>query len=109
MIKQYKDLKYTIKQSKWGIKLDKVDRIPHKDYKLQIKICKTAKKLVFKRYTQYYEYKVLFYDYPRIYLLTFIKLLQPICCDGQIVNDIELEKYNKNFQKRELLPLDSRK
>lgn len=67
------------------------------------------KKLVFKYYTWYYKYKVLFYDYPGINLPTFIKLQQPICCDDEIVNDTELERYNKDFQKRELPLLDSRK
>lgn len=34
-------------------------------------------------------------------LFTFIESLQPICCKSQIVNDNELEKYNKDFQEKD--------
>lgn len=34
IIKQYKNLRHTIKQSRWGTRLDGVDKISHKDCKL---------------------------------------------------------------------------
>lgn len=37
------NLRYTIKQSEWSIRLDKIDRIFYKDSKLQIKKCKIIK------------------------------------------------------------------
>lgn len=37
------NLRYTIKQSEWSIKLDKIDRIFYKNSKLQIKKCKIIK------------------------------------------------------------------
>lgn len=72
MIKQYKHLRYKIKLSKWGIKLDGVDEISHKDCKLQIGKCKIGKKFVFKCCPQYYKYKQLFYDNLKVNLDTFI-------------------------------------
>lgn len=65
------------------------------------------KKLVFKRYPWYYEYKKLFYDHPGVNLSIFIESQQPTRCDGQIVNNIELRGYNKDFQERKSPLLDS--
>lgn len=74
IIKQYKDLRYIIKQLRWGIKLDRVDGISPEDCELQTEICKTAKELIFKHCSWYYKYKKLFYDYPGVNSPTFIKL-----------------------------------
>lgn len=97
IIKQYKNLKHTIKQLGWGMKLDGVDGISYKNCKLQTKTCKITKKHVFKRYLWYYEYKKLFCDYPRVNLFILIKSQQPTCCNSQIVHNSELEGYNKDF------------
>lgn len=90
-------MKYTIKYLKWAIGLDGVDKIFYKDYELQTRTCKTAKKLVFKDYLWYYKYEKLFYDYLEINLPIFIESQQLTCCDSQIVNNIKLGGYNKDF------------
>lgn len=101
IIKQYNNLRYTIEQSRWGMTLNKVNKISYKDCELQIVTCKTAKKLVFKHCSQYYKYKELFCDYLEVNPFTLIESQQPTRCDGSIINDIEWEGYDKDFQKRE--------
>lgn len=73
IIRKCKNLEYIIEQSKESKKLDKVNKISHKDCKLQTTICKTAKKLVFKCYLLYYKYKKQFYNYLIINSSTFIE------------------------------------
>lgn len=73
IIKQYKDLRYIIKQLRWDIKLDRVDGISHEDCELQTEICKTAKKLILKYCSWYYKYEELFCDYSGINSPTLIK------------------------------------
>lgn len=90
-------MKYTIKYLKWAMGLDRVDEISYKDHELQTETCKTTKKLVFKDYLWYYEYKKLFYDYLEVNLPIFIESQQLTYCDGQIVNDIKLGGYDKDF------------
>lgn len=101
MIKQYKDLRHTIEQSGWGTGLDGVDGISHEDHELQTGTCKTAKELVPKRCPWYYEYEELFCDHPGVSPPTLIESQQPTRRDGQIVNDIELGGYDKDFQEGE--------
>lgn len=48
IIKQYKDLRYTIKQSGWDIKPNKLDKISHKDCKFQTGSSKIVKEFIFK-------------------------------------------------------------
>lgn len=108
IIKQYKDLSYIIEQLRQKTKLDEIDGIFHKNCKLQTEIYKTVKKLVLKYCLQYYKYKKLFCDYLKMSLSTFIELQQFIYSDNQIVNNTKLRKYDKNFQKAELLLLDSK-
>lgn len=61
-----------------------------------------CKKLVFKHCPWYYKYKKLFCDHPKANPPTFIESQQSIYCDSQIVNDIELGEYDKDFQEGEL-------
>lgn len=73
MIKQYKDLRHIIEQSRWGKGLDGVDRISHKDCKLQIGTCKTAKEPILKHCPWYHKYKKRFCDYLRVNSSTFME------------------------------------
>lgn len=68
------------------------------------------KKCIFKYYLCYYKYKELFlYNHLEVNLLILIKSQQFTYYNSQIVNNSELERYNKDFQKKELLLLDSKK
>lgn len=97
-----------IEQSGQSMERDGVDGISYKDCKLQTKTCKTVREFVFKYYPWYYEYEKLFYNYPGVNPTTLIRSWQLISYNSQIVNDIELERYNKDFQKRELSLPDSK-
>lgn len=74
MIKQYKDLRHTIEQFGWDIELDGLDGISYKDYNLQTRLCKTAKKFILQYCTSCYKYKKLFYNYPKVNPPAFIEL-----------------------------------
>lgn len=63
MIKQYKNLRATVKQSRWKTRLERSNSILDKSQELEIELYKTTKKLIFKKCAQYYKYKKLFYNY----------------------------------------------
>ena len=66
MIKQYKNLRHTIEQSRWGKGIDGVDGISHENREFQTGTCKTAKELILKRCLWYYEYEKLYCDYSTV-------------------------------------------
>ena len=107
MIKLYKDLRNTIEQSGWGTGLDGVDGISHEDHKLQIGSCKTAKELILKRCAWYYEFEELFRDHPGANPHTIIESEQHTRRDGQIINDLELGRYDKDLEEGESSLQDS--
>lgn len=107
MIKQYKDLRHTIEQLGWGMRLDGVDEISHEDCELQTGTCKTAKEIILKRCPWYYEYKELFCNHPGVNPPILVESEQPTRRDGQIVNDFELGGYDKDLQEEESPSPDS--
>lgn len=76
MIKQYKDLRATVKQSRQKIRLEKSNGISDKSQELEIELYKTTKKLIFKRCAQYYKYKKLFYNYSSVNCAAIIEFGQ---------------------------------
>ena len=94
MIKQYKDLRYIIEQSRWSTRLNGLDKISYKDCKLQTRSSKTAKKFIFKHCTWYYEYKNLFFDYLKVNLPAFIKSEQLIHCNKRVINNFKIGGYD---------------
>lgn len=96
-----------IEQSGWDSGLDRVDGIFHKNREFLTEICKIAKELIFKNCPCYYEYEKLFGNHSTPNPPTLIELQQPIRHYGQIVNDIELGGYNKDFHERKSLLPDS--
>ena len=97
MIKQYKDLRHTIEQSRWSTAIDGVDEISHENRELQTGTCKTAKELILKRCPWYYEYEELYCDHPAVNPPAIIESEQPTRRDGQAVNDFELGGYDRNL------------
>ena len=98
MIKQYKNLRHTIEQLRWGTGLNKLDEIFYKDCKLQIRSFKTAKKFILKRCAWYYKYKDLFSDHLGVNPPIFIKSKQPIHCNWRVIDDFEIERYDQDLK-----------
>ncbi len=107
MIKQYKDVRHAIEQSRWSIAIGGVDVISHENRELQTGTSKTAKELIFKRCLWYYEYEEWYYDHPAVNPPAIIELEQPKCCDGQAVNNFELGCYDKDLHKGKSSPAAS--
>lgn len=97
IIKQYKDLRAIVKQSKWGTRLKKSKSILHKSQELEFGLYRTAKELILKRCTWYYKYKKLFYNHLSINLAAIIESGQPSYHKGYNINDNELRSYDKNL------------
>ena len=106
MIKQYKDLRNTIEQSGWGTGLDGVNGVAHEDREFQTGSCKTAKELILKRCTWYYEYEELFCHHSGVNPPTLIESEQPTRRGSQTINNSDLGGYDKDLQ-GELSPQDS--
>lgn len=106
IIKQYKNLRHTFKQSRCRIRVYNIDRIFHKNCKLETGPCKIAKELILKYCPWYYKYKELFCNHQRINPPFFIDSQQYLCRDGQIINNTELERYDKDLQEKILIPID---
>ncbi len=105
--KQYKDLRYTIEQSRWGTRIDRVDGISHENRELQTGSCKTAKEIILKRCPWYYEYEELYCNHPAVNLPAIIESEQPTRRDGQAVNDFELGGYDRNLYEEKWSPAAS--
>lgn len=89
MIKQYKDLRNTIEQSRWGTGLHGVDGIPHEDLEAPTGSCKPAKELILQRCAWYYEYEELFCDDSGLNPPTLIESEQPTRRNSRVINDLE--------------------
>ncbi len=107
MIKQYKNLRHTIEQSRWGTGIDGVDGISHENCELQTGTCKTAKELILKRCLWYYEYKKLYCNHSALNPPAIIESEQLTRRDGQAVNDFELEGYDKDLYEGKSSPAAS--
>lgn len=77
--------------------MEKSDGILHESRELKFGLCKTAKKLIFKRCAWYYKYIKLFCNYPDVNLAAIIKSEQLFCRKNHTINDNKHGVYNKNL------------
>lgn len=77
--------------------MEEFDGILYESRELKFRLCKTAKKLIFKRYTWYYKYEELFYNHLYVNPAAIIKFGQSFCYKIPTVNDNKLGVYDKDL------------